>query len=196
MYAHNQMDGKIVTLTTQSLVAAEPSDARAKLPETQFFESQTACGDSTVVKVDGKHYLISGFDDGVLTLMDLQKTNGKSVKRPVFQTRSDSEANTLDQQGYDQFHEQAYEHPDSIISVEANSSEGSESSPVKVVSASKDGSIYVWKILGPSTEDSLTYIADMMCDEPVTRAKWLGDKTIAVSTTHGSIFLLTLEKDD
>ena len=45
--------------------------SNGELPQIQFFESQTACGDSTVVKVKGKMYLISGFDDGVLCLMDL-----------------------------------------------------------------------------------------------------------------------------
>lgn len=46
------------------------------MPSSQFFESQTACADSTVVKKDGALFLVSGFDDGVVTLVDLSKTKG------------------------------------------------------------------------------------------------------------------------
>ena len=96
--------------------------------------------------------MVSGFDDGVICLMDLEKLNGQSLRRPVFQTRSnDDVAQHLDQGVYDQWHEQAYEHSDSIISVEATAAEETEAAPLRIMTASKDGLVYVWRILGESS---------------------------------------------
>lgn len=72
------------------------------MPSSQVFESQTACVDSTIVKVDSKHYLVAGFDDGVVCLVDLAKTKGKSIRKPVFKTENDSGmVGNLDQGQYD-----------------------------------------------------------------------------------------------
>ena len=70
------------------------------------------------------------------------------MRRPVFQTRQNEEhvPQALDQGTYDQWHEAVYEHPDSIISVEASALESTETAPVQVLSASKDGSIYLWRL--------------------------------------------------
>ena len=188
-YSHNQMDGKVMIFTAEQLLEA----SNGELPQMQFFESQTACGDSTVVKVKGKMYLISGFDDGVLCLMDLQRQKGESVKRPVFQTHSDGNATALDSGVYDSWNEQAWEHSDSIISVEASQTETTSTS-MRLLSASKDGQIFVWSISGDedSTEDMMQYVADVTLDEPLTKAKWLTETCILASTTHGSVFLIKL----
>ena len=53
------------------------------LPQLQSYESQTACGDSTMVRVEGKLFLISGFDDGVVCLLEMSRLNGESIKRPI-----------------------------------------------------------------------------------------------------------------
>ena len=94
--------------------------------------------------------MVSGFDDGVVCLLDLAKLNGQSLRRPVFQTRSNDDAQPLDQGVYDLWHEQAYEHADSIISVEATAAEVTETTPLRILTASKDGTIYVWRILEES----------------------------------------------
>lgn len=131
-----------------------------------------------MVKVDGQLYLVSGFDDGVVTLLEMKKLNGVSMKRPVFSTKSkDNETNAqaLDQGTYDQWHEQAYEHSDSIISVDASAAESTADAPVRVLTASKDGCIYVWAVNGESNgaDDKLSYIADVDIDEPLSKVKWL-----------------------
>ena len=57
------------------------------LPAAQFFESQTACGDSVIVKVEGKLYMVSGFDDGVICLIEMHRMNGESLIRPRSQKK-------------------------------------------------------------------------------------------------------------
>ena len=147
----------------------------------------------------GKIYLLSGFDDGVICLQDLGKMKGNSVHRPVFQTRQgDDEAQALDQGSYDQWHEAVYEHPDSIISVETSAPESSETAPAHILSASKDGTVYVWTLKADeshATDEILTYVADLCLDEPITKAKWLNDKTFLVATTMGNVYSVALEKD-
>ena len=51
------------------------------LPELQSFESPSTCGDSVMVKVEGKMYLIAGFDDGVICLLEMHRLNGQSFVR-------------------------------------------------------------------------------------------------------------------
>lgn len=124
---------------------------------------------------------------------------GNSVRRPVFQTRQgDDEAQVLDQGSYDQWHEAVYEHPDSIISVEISAPESSESAPAHILSASKDGTVYLWTLkadVSHVSDDILTYVADVNLDEPLTKAKWLNDKTFLVATTWGNVYSMTIEKD-
>ena len=66
-----------------------------------------------------------------------------------------------------------------------------------MLTASKDGSIYVWAILGDSTDpdDRLSYVADYNIEEPLTRAKWLTPTCILATTTHGNLYSLELSKD-
>ena len=45
-----------------------------------------------MVKVEGKLYLISGFDDGVVCLLDMQRLKGKSFKRAVYRDTHGSDA--------------------------------------------------------------------------------------------------------
>lgn len=46
---------------------------------------------------------------------------------------------------------------------------------MRVLTASKDGSIYVWAVNGESSgaDDKLTYIADVEIEEPLSKVKWL-----------------------
>ena len=105
-YSHNQMDGRVSVLTADQLLTQDAQSTAQDLPTQQFFESQTACGDSVVVKVANKIYLVSGFDDGVICLQDLTLMKSKNIIRPVFQTRQgEDEAQALDQGIYDQWHE-------------------------------------------------------------------------------------------
>ena len=67
------------------------------------------------------------------------------------------------------------------------------------MTASKDGSLYVWKILTGAEhadEDRLSYVADVSIDEPVSKAKWLSDKIIIMTTTYGSVYSVSLTLDD
>jgi len=120
------------------------------------------------------------------------------LRRPVFKTDKDRKvSNSLDGP-YDHFHESAYEHPDSIISVEANTAESTEAAPVRIVTASKDGTIYVWRINSEADEDDdkLSYVSDFVLDEPLSKVKWLNEKTIIATTTYGNVYMLKLERDD
>ena len=76
MYGHNQMDGKIFTFTMKQLLETELAEGHPKaVNESQCFETQAACGDSVVVRAgtegDSRPYLVAGFDDGVVCLLDL-----------------------------------------------------------------------------------------------------------------------------
>ena len=64
-----------------------------------------------------------------------------------------------------------------------------------ILSASKDGTLYVWQ-LQQSSEEHLKYVADDNIQEPITRAKWLSDTEILVATTHGKLHHYTLKLDD
>ena len=67
----------------------------------------------------------------------------------------------------------------------------------KMLTASKDGTIYIWSLGNEhEDEDYLNYVADQQLDEPLTRAKWLTEKTILVTTTFGNLYALQLSKDD
>jgi len=60
-----------------------------------------------------------------------------------------------------------------------------------MLTASKDGTLYVWS-LGRSTpeDDLLNYVADKVLDEPLSKAKWLSEKTILVCTIYGNLYAL------
>ena len=153
MFAHNQMDGKVHLFTAEELLAK--SIETTELPSAQFFEALTACGDSTVVKLGGKHFLISGFDDGVVGLLDLQNTAGKSIKRSVYKDSKDAGPQPLDQGLYEEWDETSFEHSDSVVSVEANVAEGTDAKPARILTASKDGHLYVWALTCRPDDDML-----------------------------------------
>lgn len=151
-----------------------------------------------MVKVDGKLYMVSGFDDGVVCLLEMHRMNGESLKRPIVPKKGTQSPEPIADLGvYDQWHEQAFEHADSIISVEASAPESTEAAPVRVVTASKDGTIYVWSILGDSCDpdERLFYVADYALDEPLSKVKWLTPTQILAATTHGNLYALELTKD-
>ena len=139
--------------------------------------------------------MVAGFDDGVICLVDLQLSKGNSLRRPVFKMNNDKVSSSFEGP-YDHFHESAYEHADSIISVETNAAENTEAVPLRIVSASKDGSLIVWRINSETQdEDKLTFVADFVIDEPLAKAKWLNEKSILTTTTHGNVYILKLERD-
>lgn len=42
----------------------------------------------------------------------------------------------------------------------------------------------------------MSYVSDVSLDEPLTRARWLNEKTLIAATTHGNLFVVKIEKDD
>lgn len=105
------------------------------------------CGavDSVVVKYGTKEILIAGLEDGTVGVLDLTSTNGNSFKRPIFKMSNEREFNDTT---HGQFQELAFEHEDSIVSIGTNMSsvvEEAETKPL-VLSASKDGVLYVWRL--------------------------------------------------
>ena len=99
MFAHNEMDGKISLLSPEQILSEQQNQDRESLLASQTFESEAACSDSVVIKADGRLFLISGFDDGVVCLLDLEKTGGASTKRQVY--RDNKNAAPLGQGQYD-----------------------------------------------------------------------------------------------
>ena len=88
-------------------------------------------------------YLAAGFNDGALCLLDLSAHKGQSYRRPIFKTSSDGDEHEGNQQNdpYTQFQETSFEHSDTIVSVEINPMENS-----LLLSASKDGGVFVWRV--------------------------------------------------
>ena len=138
--------------------------------------------------------MIVGLEDGTVGVLDLTSTNGQSYKRPIFKMQTENEQD-WDDNPHSQFQELATEHQDSIVSVESNSATpATESSPF-ILSASKDGVLYVWK-LEQDGEENLKYIADDDLQIPITKAKWIAEKEILVATCDGKLYHYTLKLDD
>ncbi len=110
------------------------------------------------------------------------------MRRPVFKLGT-KDAQNLDDGVYNHWDEQSYEHSDSIISVEANASESTQAKQARLLTASKDGALFIWSFNTTPDEDLMKYVADAMLDEPLTRAKWLTESSILVATTYGNIYL-------
>ena len=102
--------------------------------------------DTTVVKQGAKDMLIAGLEDGTVGVMDLTASNGKSYKRPIFKMQGDGEDGHPDEQPHAQFIELSHEHEDAVVSVEANIATATKDSAPMILSASKDGFLYVWKL--------------------------------------------------
>ena len=64
-----------------------------------------------------------------------------------------------------------------------------------VLSASKDGVLYVWKV-EQSSEEYLKYVADDDLQVAVTKAKWISEKEILIATTDGKLYHYVLKLDD
>jgi WD40 repeat protein len=96
--------------------------------------------DSAVVKVGGQTFLVSGFNDGALCLLDLSARKGQSYRKPVFKTDKARDADEVDNP-YSQFTETSFEHADTMVSVDANRDD-----PTLLLSASKDGAVFVWRL--------------------------------------------------
>ena len=46
------------------------------------------------------------------------------------------------------------------------------------------------------SDDIMVYVADSKIDEPLTKAKWLTDKTILAATVNGNLYALSILEDD
>lgn len=66
-----------------------------------------------------------------------------------------------------------------------------------MLSASKDGTIYIWSILGDSAnpDDRISYVADYNLNEPLTNVKWLSHSCLLATTIDGNLYSLELIKD-
>jgi len=150
--------------------------------------------DTTVVKLDGKDMLIVGLEDGTVGVMDLSASDGKSYKRPIFKMKDDG-GDSKAENPHSQFTELATEHEDSVVSVEANMATADKKQTPLILSASKDGILYVWK-LQQNTEENLKYVFDLDMQEGITKAKWLSETEIIIATTEGKVYKTTLKVDD
>ena len=90
--------------------------------------------------------LIVGLEDGTVGVMDLTATNGKNYKRPIFKMQSDGDDRDYDDKPHPQFTELAQEHEDAVVSIEANMATATDKVEPMILSASKDGVLYVWKL--------------------------------------------------
>ena len=95
MYSHNAMDGKACIFVPSRVISMKNDSAQAEKTldavSTQFFESQTACSDSVIVRVgpsngstSSKTFLVSGFDDGVVCMLNLSKLGKRNLHRRIF----------------------------------------------------------------------------------------------------------------
>ena len=203
------MDGKIDIFTAKQLVDAqnqnsvekkgEPSPLDSSGPSQEIKSMQfieTLCGvcDTTVIKQGQKELMIVGLEDGTVGVLDMTGTNGQSYKRPIFKMQTENETD-WNENPHSQFQELALEHQDSVVSVESNSTAVSAESSPLILSASKDGVIYIWK-LEQGSEEILKYISDDDLQVPITKAKWISEKEILIATTEGKLYHFTLKLDD
>ena len=138
--------------------------------------------------------LIVGLEDGTVGVMDLTASNGKDYKRPIFKMQNDGDDNQQEE-AHAQFIELATEHEDSVVSVDANMATADKNSSPMILSASKDGLLYVWK-LQENTEEILKYVYDLDVQEPITKAKWLSETEIIIATNEGKVYKTALKIDD
>lgn len=139
--------------------------------------------------------LIVGLEDGTVGVMDLTASNGKDYKRPIFKMQNDGDDKDQEENSHSQFIELATEHEDSVVSVEANMATANNDSSPMILSASKDGLLYVWK-LQENTEEILKYVYDLDLQEPITKAKWLSETEIIIATNEGKVYKTALKIDD
>ena len=64
-----------------------------------------------------------------------------------------------------------------------------------ILSASKDGLLYIWK-LQEKHDEILKYVYDIDLQESITKAKWLSETEIVIATTEGKLYKTTLKIDD
>jgi hypothetical protein len=76
-----------------------------------------------------------------------------------------------------------------IISVETQPVQ--KESPM-IVSASQDGVVFLWTLNAmavPDEEDMLQFQAEISVEDPLTKAKWLSENQLALTTVTGKIYL-------
>jgi hypothetical protein len=61
-----------------------------------------------------------------------------------------------------------------------------------IVSASQDGVVFLWTLNAmavPDEEDMLQFQAEISVEDPLTKAKWLSENQLALTTVTGKIYL-------
>jgi hypothetical protein len=61
-----------------------------------------------------------------------------------------------------------------------------------IVSASKDGVVFLWTLNAmavPDEEDMLQFQAEISVEDPLTKAKWLSENQLALTTVTGKIYI-------
>ena len=118
MYGANIMDGKLKVFTLQDLVESTPK----MLKETHFVETSYGVVDSEYFAFGpGSEYIVSGLDDGTVSVYDYTQNKGNSYSKPVFRIQKDKATSAVELDNpYDQFVETLYEHSDSVTKIEKN----------------------------------------------------------------------------
>ena len=199
MYAHNQMDGRILMLQTSKMIEqaqnCQPkSDLFGNLTEIEcqrFIESSVAVSDCAIARHGDKLILVAGFNDGALCLTNLSdKAHQQNKVKPIFQTiKNDGSGSKEDPYGT-QWSETSFEHADTIVSVDHNQKDKD-----LLLSASKDGALFVWKVNAESTDEMLVYQSDLKVKEQIMRAKWISTTSIVFGTSLGNVYCVSIGKD-
>ena len=160
--------------------------------EEHFVEAECGVGDSAHFRVGVNDYIVAGFEDGSLHLYNATKGFGNSYTR-VRNTKNLSKSTASP---YDQFLESNYEHADAVMSVEM---QPTKETPM-ILTASKDGVIFLWSInplaMPNDPEDEMMHFqCECSLNEPLTKAKWLSETEILVSTTSGHLYSMQVSKD-
>ena len=155
MFASSDMDGKLKLVSPLALLnqTQQPANQIVNTPTTPLAEEhfvETECGiaDSCAFRVGQNDYILLGFEDGSLHVYNMSAGFGKPYKRVAKKP-------SVQRDDYDQFLESNYEHQAPIISVDTQPSQ--KESPM-IVSASQDGSVFLWTINAtaiPDEEDML-----------------------------------------
>jgi len=61
-----------------------------------------------------------------------------------------------------------------------------------IISASKDGVVFLWTLNAmavPDEEDMLQFQAEISVEDPLTKAKWLSENKLALTSVTGKIYI-------
>lgn len=164
----------------ESQIISTPTTAVSR---DHFVELDCGVCDSTHFRIGQIDYILTGLEDGSLHLYNLSKNMGKSqVRKPA----------TLQSNSFDCMTESNYEHQDAVVAVDCTPGN-------LILSAGKDGVVFLWTVnplaMPSEDEDLLQFQAEVDLGVPLTKAKWLSESEITVSTVTGDLFVITVNKD-